>query len=206
MVTLFEEGEMTWCFKIICVYLLHSFVVWSNLFVTFFCDFLKCLLCSAHFVWMAKASTSAVRSSCLDLCTRSITVVGSTCLRLFATLWWDSSGLKVGHLVCNEHAACPQWSFKREMSLFVFWTSVWKGGISPSCSSRHLLSLFWSKKQLSCLWRWVLSLGFGRACSLVCRQKYAFVSQCWASSSFHCWMSVWSVFPRTPALARSLSK
>lgn len=58
---------------------------------------------------MAKASTSVAWFYCWDICTWSITVVGSTRLSLFSILWSGScrENLNVGHLVCDEVAACP---------------------------------------------------------------------------------------------------
>lgn len=130
----------------------------------------------------------------------ALQAVGSTCLSWISILRWDSprDNVKFGHLVYDERAACPQWSFEREMSLSAFWASIWTGGISPSSSSRHLCLPRWLKKQLSCLGRRVPSLGSGRALCLVCREKCAFVSQWWPPSSFHCLLSIWSVFTRTP--------
>lgn len=107
-------------------------------FLGFFGDFLKCLF--NHFVWMAKAPPSVACFCCWNLCTWGITVVESTCLSLFFVLWWGSSGgnLKVGYLVYDECAACPWWSFERDMSLFVCWTSTWMGGNTPSSFCRHV--------------------------------------------------------------------
>lgn len=47
--------------------------------------------CSAYLVWMAKASTSVAWFCCWDLCTWSLTVVGSTCLRLFSILYLEKT-------------------------------------------------------------------------------------------------------------------
>lgn len=137
--------------------------------------------CSAlNIVWMAKASASVSWLCYWDVCTWSVIVVGSTCLSLFSILWWDScrENLKVQHLVYDERAAHSWW---REMSLCLECPSVGEEfphlppvGIFVSCLPVDQRSS-WASREMS------LVAGVWRTLP-VCRQKHAFVSQCWASS------------------------
>lgn len=52
-------------------------------------------------------------------------------------------------LVHDEWAACHQWSFEREMSVFVCWTSIGMGGNSPSSFCRRLCFLIKGAAELS---------------------------------------------------------